>query len=195
MSKTYVSLSSLTMDAGSLTKDSYAQARSTWLCTGCGVPKPDICALDVHLQEKPIDKPLSFVCGVPLIYKPFLERFPSNIVQRDLYLGRVFGPGGEQFDDWLTFRGRKRVIVRGSENVSVRKCEQCHRDVYFAMGDEYLYPEPSQEVRIFESDKFGVVVPQELYSQLDVGKWPKLRIDRLPVLDESKDGLGILANP
>jgi hypothetical protein len=194
----YVALQSLTMEPCSLTKENYAQARDSWLCTGCCVPKPEIRNVDVYLDEVPTDKPLNFVqgCGLSIIYAPFLDRFPVDIVQRDLHLGHVYGPDRQQLEDWLTFRGRRRVIVRGSEHAGVRKCEQCNRDVYFAMGKKYLHLQPPKHIRIFErGGGGGIVVRDDMYSQLDIGKWPKLRIDKLPVLDEPTDGFGILANP
>lgn len=193
----YIGVHTLTMDPFDLANNSYAEARHSWLCTGCCVPKPDVQVVDIFLQSPPSDKPLNFVngCGLSVAYKPFLERLPIDVVQRDLYLGRVFGPDGEQLADWVTFRGKKRLIIRGSKHAGVRVCEQCGRDVYFAMGKKYLYPEPQDDVAIFESGGGGgLVLPKDLFFQLDLGKWPKLRIDELPVLDEPMDGLGELNN-
>lgn len=53
----------------------------------------------------------------------------------DLWLGNVFDFEGRCIDDWKTFRGRHRLIVRGSKNVSYRQCVECGRYVFFAMGN------------------------------------------------------------
>jgi hypothetical protein len=190
----FLHLQSTTMDPCSLTNADYAEARNTWLCTGCGVPKPGVHEVDVFLEEAPGDKPLNIVngCGLPIAYKPFLDEFPSDTVRRDLYLGQVYGPGRRLLTDWVTFRGRRRLIIRGSKNVGHRKCSECGRDVYFATGARYLYPEPPSDAALFESDCFGLILAQDLVPHGELGKWSKLRIDRLPVLQSPKDALGEL---
>lgn len=193
----YIALQTLTMDGCDLEKPAYAEARETWLCTGCCAPKPEVRSIDVHLEERPGDKPLNLVsgCGLGVIFRPFLEKFPADIVERDLYLGKVYGPNGEEIPDWLTFRGRRRVIVRGTKHAGTRVCDQCGRDVYFAMDKTYLYPAPPSDATLFESDLTGLVFPLDLYEQLDLGKWRKLKIYKLRIVDDPPDGLGILANP
>ncbi len=191
--KMYIGLQSQTMVPCDLTDVAYEHARHTWLCTGCCVPKPGIQAVDVYLQETPRDKPLNFVngCGVNVVFTEFLEKLPQDAVQSDLYLGNVFGPNGKQLTDWRTFRGRRRIIVRGSKKAGHRQCVNCGRDVYFAMGQRFLYPEPPKDVTLIESD-LGLVLPQEIFAKSVIGRWPKLRIDMLPVLDMPRDGLGEL---
>jgi hypothetical protein len=193
----YVGLHTLTMDPCSLEKSAYARAASTWLCTGCCVPKPDVCHVDVSLQEPPMDEPINIVqgCGLTLVYRPFLEKLPTDAVSRDLYLGRVFASDGMESEEWVTVRSRRRLIVRGSKHAGVRKCDQCGRDVYFAMGEKYLYPEPPNDVAIFESSGGGgLIVANELFTALDLSNWPKLDIETLPVVVEPKDGFGELLN-
>jgi hypothetical protein len=176
----------------SMTKDAYERARATWLCPGCAAPKPGTAAVDVHIQEKaPSEKPLSFAngCGVPLANREFLLSLGTDVVQRDLYLGKVFGPRGNVLDDWVTFRGRRRVIVRGSKNVSHRQCNVCARHVYFAMGSRYLFPPPGSDASIHESDLFGLVVTPELAARVTVNRWPKLGVEELKVVEKPKDAL------
>ena len=196
--RTYVGLHTLTMDPCSLTKSSYDQARNTWLCTGCCAPKPCVRELDATLQAAPSDKPINFVqgCGLGVAYKPFLDRFPIDVVSRELYIGRVFGPDGQLLPDWVTIRGKNRLIVRGTAHAGVRKCDQCGRDVYFAIGKKYLYPRPPDFVTIFESSGGGgIVVLESLLETIDVAGWRTLDIEVLPVVDEPADGFGELSNP
>lgn len=193
----YVGLETLTMDPCGLTKQAYAEARASWLCTGCCVPKPDVRNLDAILQEPPADKPLNFIggCGLSVVYKPFLDRLPAHLIERDLYLGRVYNIDGSLIDDWVTYRGKRRLIIRGTKEAGYRTCTDCGRHVYFAMGKKYLYPKPPDDVTIFErAGGGGFIIPQDLFTQLDLGKWRKLSIDKLPVLDVPTDGLGELSH-
>lgn len=113
----------------------------------------------------------------------------KDAVQRDLYLGNVFGPNGNVLDDWVTFRGRHRVIVRGSKNVSYRKCNVCGRHVYFAMGSRYLFPQPTSDASIQESDLFGLVVTPQVMARVTVSRWPNLGVEELKVAENPKDAL------
>jgi hypothetical protein len=134
-------------------------------------------------------------CGLSVACRPFLDSFPSDIVNRDLYLGRVFGADGKPFEDWVTFRGKNRLIVRGNKHAAVRKCVDCGRDVYFAMGTKYLYPQPSAAATIFESGGGGgIIVDERFLSSVDLDSWRMLDVQPLPVLNEPLDGLGELSN-
>ena len=166
----FVCLQSTTMNPCFLAEDAYAEAKRSWLCSGCCSPKPGFGAVDARLQEAPKDKPLNFVmgCGLPVAYGKFLDRLGESLVERDLSLGQVFGPDGTRLEDWVTFRGRRRLIIRGSREVSYRRCTECGRDVYFAMGKRYLYPNPPQDVALFESDLFGLVLPEEIFLRVAI---------------------------
>ena len=63
------------------------------------------------------------------------------------------------------------------------------------MGKKYLYPAPPEDVTLFESDKCGVVLPADLFESIGVGKWKKLSVDRLKVIDPPLDDLGELEYP
>lgn len=182
-------------DPCSMAKDAYERARATWLCVGCTAPKPGTKAVDVHIQEKmPAEPSLTFVngCGVPIANREFLMSLGIDLVQQDLYLGKVFGPTGDVFTNLVTFRGRRQIIVRGSKNVSYRQCDVCGRSVYFAMGNRYLYPQPAADVSIFESDLFGLVVASEAMERIKINQWRKLGVEELKVTEKPQDGLSKL---
>jgi hypothetical protein len=191
---TYVELRSLTMNPCDLTLEAHAEAQRTWLCAECGRPKKGVGVFEAHLAALPRDPPLNFLNGtlVGVAYKPFLNRFPASAVEHDLYLGPVYGPKGNLLADWVTFHGRVRLIVRGSKHVSHRKCPNCNRDGYFAMGKPYLYPAPPGGAVLYESGRGGLILSMELYETLDLGKWRKLSIQQLNVVDAPRDGLGEL---
>lgn len=183
------------MNPCTLEKRAYAEAYNTWLCVGCGAPRPGTGSINVLLQEKePADSPITFVngCGVIIVRKDFLFILGSDRIENDLLLGNVVGAGGALLPEWVTARGRKRLVIRGDKNVSYRECDACGRHVYFAMGSRYLYPEPSTEFSIFESDLYGFIVPVRVFNDSITEHWPDLEIERLPALPESKDSLGDL---
>jgi hypothetical protein len=57
------------------------------------------------------------------------------------------------------------------------------------MGDRYLYPSPPLGCDIFESDLFGLILSEKVYSGINFEKWPELVVEQLPVLDTPRDGL------
>jgi hypothetical protein len=188
-------LSSKTMNPCYQTKQSHAEAIGVSLCASGLHPRPGIKAIDVWLQERaPRDKPLNFVysSGVGLIHKELLELIGEEIVQRDLYIGRIVGDRGNEITDWVTFRGRREVIIRGSRDAGYRVCKECGRTLYYAAGKRYLYPAPPADVTIFESHLSGLVVPPEVCERVPTKKWRMLGIEKLPVLDLPTDGLGVL---
>lgn len=183
------------MNPCTLEKSAYARAIGTWLCISCGAPKPSVGSVDVQIQEQcPVDLPITFVngCGVVLVHRDFLAMLGTDRVRADLLLGAVAGPSGDVTRQWVTIRGRRRVIVRGSENVSYRRCELCGRQVYFAMGARYLYPAPPSGRSIYESDLYGLVVESDVLDGVSLSGWPMLGVESLQVVPNPKDSLGEL---
>jgi hypothetical protein len=176
-------------------KSMAASARVEWLCTGCAFPKPDATRVNVTIQEvQPDNTPLNFVSGsgLGIARKEFLLSFGEAIIRQNLWLGDVFDPDGRLLENWSTFVGRRKIIVRGSKNAGVRRCSACGRVVYFAMGAPYLFPRPAEGVAILDAGNGGLVVTESLVESLDLNKWRKLDCVKLPVLNRPKDGLGNL---
>jgi len=194
-SAAFYGLTSVTMNPCFLQKEARLAAMDTWACPGCGCPKSEVCSIDVALQDRsPRDKPLNFVFGssVGLIHRELLECIDQDVIRSDLHLGRVFGRQGEELPDWVTFRGRREVIIRGSTNAGFRHCEECGRVLYSATGSRYLSPAPPADATVFERQPGALVVPQEIYERVAARNWRRLRIEKLPILDEPLDGLGML---
>jgi len=171
------------------------EAKRTWICPGCGSPKPGVKAVDVWIQDRaPRGKPLNILWlgGIGLIHNELLECVDPTVVQRDLYLGKVIGDRGNQIQDWFTFRGRREVIVRGNKQASFRICDVCRRVLYFSMGKQYLSPAPLADATVFETHPGGLLVPEDIYQRVKLKKWRAVGIEKLPVLDEPLDGLGSL---
>lgn len=170
-------------------------ARKNWLCTGCRSPRPKMTTIDVHLQdiEPTGDINVVFGFGIPLIRKEIIMEFDQKFIKRDLYIGRVFNRDDKELTDWVTFRARQRLIIRGSKHAGTRKCEQCGRILYFAMGSRYLCPSPENVEVLSESDLCGLIIPEQIYNNTlkNFRKLKKVQCDRLPVLVKPKDGLPI----
>jgi len=191
MSMYYFHYSSRTMDSCSPDKPAYAEARATWLCHGCCRPYPETQRIDTRIEDDEIDGPLNMLngCGVALAYKPFLMRFGEERVRQNLNVGRVYDPNGRLLSDWVTFIGKHVLIVRGNEHAKHRVCSNCGRNLYFAMGRKYLFPQPPQGIDLFESDLWGLIVPESVAETLDISESNGIWIEKLPVLDEPLDGL------
>jgi hypothetical protein len=164
---------SASIDGYDLTKEADAEAERSWFCAGCNSPKPSIRAIDVRISSIPGSEPLNAVVHWrgPMASMAFLDALGTDLIQRDLYLGRVCGPDGQELREWATLRGKHRLTVRGTKNVSYRRCAQCGRDVYFAMGKKYLYPGPPPDIAIFESDLCGLVLTEETFLRAGVETW------------------------
>ena len=191
----YVYLGPLSMNPCFLTRNARDEAARTWACAGCLKPKWGVKAVDVRLQDRrPRDKPLNFVYGegVPLVHRELLELIDADIVSRDLYIGRVFGKGGRVVDDWVTARGRRRVVLRGIDDAGFRTCDNCGRMLYGAQGKRFLFPAPPADATIYGTHLAGFVIPLEICARLRAKRWRRLHFEKLPILDPPPDGLGVL---
>mgnify|MGYP001449074007 CR=1 FL=1 len=197
----FYELSPSSMNACNLTPQAKAKAQQSWLCPGCVSPKPGVGPVDVQIQQSRIkDQPLSFVRpGVPLALRSFLDRLDKEVVQRDLYLGRVFGPDGRELEDWCTCLARHRIIVRGSDDpadeisrAGYRICKECGQTRYFAQGVQYLYPDPlASDAELF-TDGCSLIVPEHVITRLKISDSDGIYITRLNILDSPLDGFGEL---
>lgn len=166
-------------------------AEDMWSCKGCYHPKPDVKALDAHIMDNVLDGQLNCVWGyaLPLARKTFLLRFGEDRVRQCLYIGKVFGPDGELMEDWVTYRGKHSLIVRGTQDAGYRVCDQCGRNVYAAGPRRYLYPAPHEGIEMFQSQSCGLIVPEDIVKELRIGKAQGFRMAKLPVLSQPLDGL------
>lgn len=195
MSTRYIHYSSKTMAPSSLDDACYEEAKATWLCTGCCSPRPGVERVNVRIQDEEPDGPLSIVngCGVALARKSFLSRFGEERVRKYLALGEVRGPDDQLIPDWVSFIGRCGLFVRGSKNAQHRTCSECGQNLYFGMGKKYLYPRPPEDVELFQSQLWGLIVPEQIGETLGISESDGVWIEILPVLDAPLDGLPPLA--
>ena len=197
MTEVYFHVYSATMNPCCMVKGVLEEAQRTWFCSGCCCPRPGFREIDAVIQEKRPEPVLNGVaaCGLGLAHIDFLAALGQDVVERDLHIGRVFDRNGDIINDWVTFRGRRKLIVRGRDHVGYRKCDQCGRSVYFAMGDPYLCPPPKRDDCVYESDLWGLVIPERLMGRIMTREWKGVHIQKLAVLAEPQDGLPIELDP
>jgi len=177
-------------------KAEFRRARRTWLCPGCSVPRPEVRHVEMRIHGgMPQGEALNFVngCGVSVARRDFLDSFGEDLVEHDLFLGRMFTIDGVELADLATFRGRCRLIIRGRHTASYRYCRDCGRLVYFSEHRErYLWPAPPLGFSLFDTGWGGLLVTEDLFRTLDQQKWKNLGVEELPVVGSPRDGLGTL---
>ncbi len=188
-------LVALTRHPCSLEHPARREADQTWICPGCGSPKPGTLSVNAWIQDRtPRGRPLNIMWdgGIGLVHTSLIECIGPAVAQRDLYLGKVIGTCGDELKDWFTFRGRRSVIVRGTKKCGFRVCDVCRQTLYSSMGKKYLFPAPPEDATIFEARPGGLIVPDDICQRVSARKWGSIGIVELPVLDEPLDGLGVL---
>ena len=173
----------------------YRQALRTWLCGGCKRPRPGIGAVDVTVEKESTRSraALNLVAGtgVAIARREVLFTLGVERVSRDLYLGNVLRRSGTPYEDLVTFRGRRALIVRGKKHVANGQCSECGHAAYFSMiGGRYLHGLPPPGHDLFESQLWGLVFSDEIARGLDLGSWKCVTHEVLPVRDKPLDGLG-----
>jgi len=163
-------------------------------CLECSLPTAESLAIDVHVEERNAYKDLmSGVSGKGLIVAKdeFIELFPDEIGAQ-IFIGKLFNPDGKNIAGISTINCHKRLVVRGTKNVSYRRCPSCNRLIYFASGRRYLCPSPEDPSGIYVTDLAGLVVNSDLFGSISSGLVAEdINIEELNVLVEPLDGLPV----
>jgi hypothetical protein len=188
--RNFVLLRSHTMSPCGLERSFAADFRRKWICGECHTLKPDPGPLDVQIENRNPKGSMNFLFGegLDLARMSLLSQLGVRRIKRDLFLGKVTGPDGRELKDWVTYRGKRRLIVRGSIVATNRKCKQCGQHIYTGRGVLYLYPAPPKDAVIFGT-RLGLILPEKLWLSLNIGRARGFRVVKLPVLDEPLDGL------
>jgi hypothetical protein len=174
---------------------SLAEKSPDWMCLDCRAPHPWVERVDIRIHgSSPGRSSLTFADGIPIAHKDELLRLGTDEVAKSLFLGEVRAEDGRVLSDWLTWRGIYKVIVRGDKHAGHRSCKVCGRDIYFAMGKQYLHGAPPMGVRVMQHGA-GLVVEARLAEQLDLKKWRGVHVTPLPILATPLDGLPSMSNP
>ncbi|MCA9093464.1 MAG: hypothetical protein KDA68_08270, partial [Planctomycetaceae bacterium] len=157
-----------------------------WMCKKCKHYRKGIREVDIQIQERRIPDPPLSISGAVIpgaVLRDFLFQLPAEIIERDLYLGKIYGPDGKLNEKWVTFHGRFVLVVRGEKPSHTQgNCPECGKEYYFAQGKHFLTDAPPSGCQIFESDTGGLIVSNPLFEKLNVAKWKrKLRVEELPI--------------
>jgi hypothetical protein len=174
--------------------ESDSRATTPAFCAECRWPHQRLEGIDVTVAARPTGAPLNcfFAPWLGLAHRRFFEQLGAGVVAAHLHLGRVFDRHSRLIDDWVTYRGKHLLVVRGMDHVGSRTCQTCGRNLYFATGQRYLHPTPPADIPLFQSDLLGLIMPAELLEQVALtrGMRRNVRIEKLPVLNSPPDGLG-----
>jgi hypothetical protein len=118
-----------------------------------------------------------------------VDLFPEHILPQ-LHLGTLLDEAGRVIPEFATVRAAQEVIIRGSTNVSYRKCSECERPIYYAGGKRYLCPSPTNDQLVLGSDLSGLVFPEKVFAEMGL-KYPSslVLVEKLPVVNPPDDGL------
>ncbi len=195
MTSHYWHLHHPSMTSCDLTAESLEAARRDWLCTDCQTAIAGVGPFDVCIVNRTIPaRSLSWIVpgGICVVHLDLLDKLSQWLTKKTMSTGHISDANGREFHSWRTVWFHHRVIIRGTTEVSCRVCDQCGRNAYFALGEEYLSPEPAPEVEAFGSCLSGIVIRSSPDRMRSLKSHPGLRIDELPILDPAPDGLGKL---
>ncbi len=179
----YYELTSLSKTPGYPVKDWYEEAKRTWLCSGCSNPKPSIDALDAYLAYPPDDVPLNIISGVGIGYAQlrFVQHIKMNMLTDQFSFGKVFDPEGSEIPEYITFRSRNLLFIRGDSRSSFRQCGVCNRQLYHPIGKRHILSNDLIGSSIYESQIHQMVVDEQVFELVSRVKWRKMGSWKLPV--------------
>lgn len=194
-------MSSIGYQVATLTTENTAVAASgrveEWLCQGRPKswphPRKGLGSADVHLAEDIYSKGgLNAVYGLRLglIRVDLLEAFGASLFAEWFALGRVFGPSGDLIPDWKTYRGKRRIIIRGTKNVNWQRCEMCGAIQYSSWGGrDFLWPEPDPTVPIFDDNGLRLVFREDIANAIFKQRFSGVKLRKIDVARAPLDGL------
>ncbi len=192
----YLIIHTLADDSCGFPDDVGMIARGVLYCEKCYKIWEEIESVDVIVRDLDCLNPrvpFTFFTlpGLPIVHASFLDCFQPDLLKRDLYLGRVYSAKRVLQADWFTVRARHRLIVRGTENVSLRWCEACGRPVYDTNAGCFLYPEPAANVAYF-TDETRFIARSDCVDIRQLRKMRRVAVQEIPVVDAPLDGYGVI---
>ncbi|WP_147450683.1 hypothetical protein [Rhodophyticola porphyridii] len=172
-----------------------------WMCRTCRLPRPDVTSIDFQIDSRSPELPYmdaDIYMEVAFARRDFLERMGQDVIREYLYLGELRNCDGDLLEDWVTFRGKNRILLRGRKRVhkgktvtGYRCCDTCGAIMYHGEAPHYLCPAPPAGVRILEGGAGTLVVTRDLFEKLSPKKSRDLDFYQLPVLEEPLDDLPV----
>lgn len=179
----YLYVEATTKQPAALLAEEFREAKNRWICPGRFHIKPNIGSIDINVplvRLGPTALNFVFGTGLGLARKAFFEEVGWDLINRNLYLGRLYLRGVES-KSWVTFHGRQPINVRGLVRPGVRKCEHCGSEIYFSYEPSYIWPPPNPSFEVFDKGGTGLVIRSDIAAKLDLKHWKGIRLYNLKV--------------
>lgn len=124
--------------------------------------------------------------------RDFFDAIGAEVMETYCHLGRVLSPNGEVYTDFISYRPKYRLVVRGDATSFYKVCATCGLPRYFPLGKRYLLRRQLTGAPIYDGDVGPLIISVDLYEKIRQVQWKKVAYTRLPVLDEPIDGHGDL---
>ena len=169
-------------------------------CRGCGGIDSGWYPRWLEAQLSGVSKAVQIQCKAPVFHSEVWVQIS------DLCASAILGPATirdgdlDRFTlDWVTvlFPPNEVVIVRGRRKHAVHRiCGVCERQLYFPAHDPHLVRcQIPRDKAVFLDHTNRLIVASDVAEQLDWSRFPDLKYEILPVLEEPLDGLRLLGDP
>ena len=172
--------------------DTFDEATASWLCKDCFMPLAGVSIPEIRIIKDTLgNAPLSALSDSNLaVLRNDLFTAIEPYCGREFEVVKLLDESGSLIEDFQIVRPRNEAFVRGTSNVSFRRCEGCGRGLYYASGKRYLCPTPPPNWSIIGSDLAGLLFKKELFERIAF-PFPKKHtaIEVLQVKETPLDGL------
>jgi hypothetical protein len=163
-----------------------------WCCGECGQLVGDPGPIDLVIAQKPTKTPLNFVPMIANFMRvDLLEAIGRNLVREHFYLGKVTAPNGVVYEDFVSFRGKRVIRIRGDEKSIYRPCPGCGAVRYFPIGPLYVLESQVDGIPLAGCRPDSLLVDETIYSRLRKRRWTKVGFQKLSLLDRPLDGRAV----
>jgi hypothetical protein len=152
--------------------------------------------IDVYLSKIPDKSAVNAIVAprVGIARRDFLSLFEDE-VRRYLKVGRVFGPHGKLYEEFVTYTSATQLRIRGGKNSQYQGvCPSCGNIRYWAGYPWYVLRRDYFEQPLYEATSMGLVVDENLLFRIDRKLWKGIYITKIPIVDEPKDGIDLPNN-
>ena len=164
------------------------------VCPSCRRIRPGSGPIDIEVTG----------LGSPQVALNFTDRFPSELkvartdfldlfghaARHHLALGEVRDATNKKLAGYVTVwaKGRLVLVRGGAESEHHGCCPQCGNIVYLPIGGPWHVLRSDLPPGPIHLWLYGLLVDAELVSRLERGRWKKLSVSKVRVVDEPLDG-------
>lgn len=189
---TFYHLTSLSPTPCELVKEHPDDVIRSDMCPECYELLPTVPLPVFDLAYTPEAASLNFIRGADVqIMSTALLRALGESAEAELETQVLLDPQGHQIAGFVSVRARRKVLLRGNQESTARKCSTCGRQLYGPKGRWYVLQREVEQGDLFES-QLGFVLTDTLYDKVTAAmKLRKVGVTKLRVRDLPFDGLGV----